>query len=123
MAYFRINGTDYLSYIEDGGLKFESNDVDSSDAGRTLDAVMHRGKVADKDKFSITCRPLKPAQLGDLLNLLKNNEYLSVETDVYPAEEVAYLTMYNSSRSASVLTIYEDGTPMWEDFKFTLIEQ
>lgn len=122
MAYFKINDLDILPYIEDDNFRFEDNDLDSDDAGRTLDAEMHRGKIADKVTWSIKLRPL-PASLTAPIYAELVKEFVTVTTDIHPRYETATLVMYNSKRSAKLLTLYNDGTKLWKDFTFNLIER
>ena len=58
---FTINGVSLLNYLAEDGIKWTRFDVEAPDTGRTLDGVMHRGRVASKVRLDITCRPLKSA--------------------------------------------------------------
>lgn len=122
MAYFRINGLDILPYIKDGGFNYEGNDLDSEDAGRTLDSIMHRGKIAEKATWQVELRPVPVSITGPIYDELVH-EFVTVETDIHPRFQTVTLTMYNSKRTTKCLTIYPDGQAMWEDFSFNLIEQ
>lgn len=116
-----IGSTDIAAYIESGGLKWSLNDIDSSEAGRTMDGQMHRGRVTSKVRLDITCRPLR------------SQEARTVLTAVYPEYiEVAYTdpmlgpctkTFYNSSRTANIRQIYKDGQVLWSGIAFALIER
>ena len=46
--YFKINGVDILHLTEQNGIEWSRNDIDSAKSGRTMDATMHRGRVAIK---------------------------------------------------------------------------
>ena len=52
-----------LPYIAEDGLKWTRFDVEAPYTGRTLDGVMHRGRVAVKIRLDVTCRP--PHQRGE----------------------------------------------------------
>ena len=52
---FKINNVDFSKYVASGGLKWSRNDIDSPNTGRTLDGLMHRGRVATKIRLDITC--------------------------------------------------------------------
>lgn len=121
--YFRINDLDILPLVEAGGLNFELNDVDSPDAGRTLDGDMHRGKVCSKAKYIVKCLPLSTAMIRIVLNEL-TNEYVTVSTNIDPMEGTVTRTMYNSKRPATCWTFdKETGVGKWTDLTFSLIER
>lgn len=122
MAYFKINRVDILPYILQGGLKWTQNDVDSPQAGRTLDGLMHRGKVTSKVKIEVQCIPVIPSVAAMLFELL-DHEYVEVETDIAPINHPSAMTMYNSTRPAACLIIDSQGTPRWDEIKFNLIQQ
>lgn len=122
VPYFRVNGVEILRYIADKGLEWQENDIDAPDSGRTLDGLMHRGKVCEKRKLSITCWPLKLAESRIVLNAL-SDQYVQVDTNLDPKYGTTSMTMYNSSRPASCLIIDEDGVAKWDNIKFNLIER
>lgn len=123
MAFFKIGGVDIIRYIASNGIAWTENDLDSSDSGRTLDGIMHRGKIAGKVKIEISCKPLHAADCRVVLNAL-SPEFVTVQTDFDPkVPGNVTRTMYNSSRPATCATIYDDGEVLWENLKFTLIEQ
>lgn len=123
--YFSVGGTNILPYIEQGGLKWETNDLDAPNSGRTLDGVMHRGKVGEKVKYSIKCLPLSSEDLHMIYGLI-NSQYVTVVTNVDPVTGgYASRTMYNSSRSSTAFVIDAKNSAKgtWNDFSFNLIER
>lgn len=123
MAYFKIDGTDIATYIEEGGIAWESNDIDDDDSGRTMDKLMQRGNPVPKDKWIITCRPLKKAESKIVIGLLKGKRFVTVETDLSPVADNVILTMYNSARKNTLRTVYDQTTDLWEGLNFSLIER
>lgn len=122
MAYYKLNGVNILSYIAPQGLQIEENDVESPDAGRTLDGSMQRGIVARKDKHSVKCRPLTTAESNTVLQALRASEFITIETDLHPVFGTVIKTMYNSARTAAVL-LHTDNVTLWDNISFTLIER
>lgn len=61
-----VNGIDLAPYVAFQGVKWQRNDVDGPNAGRTLDATMHRDRVAVKMRLDCTCPPL-PADKARLV--------------------------------------------------------
>lgn len=118
---FEINGIDMLPYVQHKGIKWQRNDLDSSDSGRTMDGMMHRGRVATKIRLDITCRPLKSEEASIVLNAILP-EYVTVRyTD--PMYGLSIKTMYSNNNPASHMLIQSDGVEWWEGITFPLIEQ
>lgn len=116
-----IDGVDILPYVDGKGISWQRNDVDSPDAGRTLDGRMHRGRVATKMRLDISCKPLSTAQTKILLKLIKP-EFVTVEyTD--PMEGEVVKTMYSNNVPATVAKILPSGGVLWEGIRFPLVER
>ena len=71
------NAVDMVKYVaHDDGFKWQRYDIDSPNTGRTLDGLMHRGRVATKIRLDIKCRPLKADELSIVLNaILPGNDF------------------------------------------------
>ena len=118
---FKINGVDILPFIAQKGIKWQRNDLDGENAGRTMDGIMHRSRVTTKIRLDITCLPLKSADAKTLLNLIYP-EYVTVEyTD--PMYGPVKKTMYSNNTPATHMCIHSDGTEYWEGITFPLIER
>ena len=117
-----VNGVDMTPYIAYQGLKWQRSDIDSSDAGRTMDGVMHRGRVTTKIRLDVTCRPLKLSEASTVLNAILP-EYVNVTyTDpMYGGTKTA--VMYSNNNPASFMIKKPDGTEWWNGITFPLIEQ
>ena len=114
------NWVNISGYIAFGGVKRGRNDVDSPDAGRTLDGTMHRARVATKMRYDITCRPLKTAELN-IIETLIMPEYISVRiTDPFYGTVVKQ--MYSNNTSAGFCIRKRNGTEWWNGVTFPLIE-
>lgn len=114
----KINGIDILPYIEQKGIKWTRNDLDGSNAGRTMDGIMHRERVSSKIRLDITCLPLKTEDASMVLNAI-HPEYVEVEyTD--PMYGHVYKTMYSNNNPA---TYIDTKTDLWEGISFPLIER
>ena len=116
----KVNGIDMLPYVAHQGVKWQRNDLDSADAGRTLDGVMHRGRVASKARIDITCRPLRSEEAQIVLTAIYP-EYLTVEyTD--PMDGLVTRQMYSNNTPATHMMLQENGVEWWHDITFPLIE-
>lgn len=116
-----VDGVDIAPYIESDGLKWSLEDIDDADAGRTMDAVMHRGRVASKVRLDITCRALTSAQARIVLSAI-TKEYVQVDY-IDPLYGRTTKTLYNSKRVANIRQIYRDGNVLWTGISFALIER
>ena len=112
-----------MPLIEEGGLKFTYNDLDAPDSGRTLDGVMHRGKIGSKAKIEFKCWPLTPTQAASVLRALES-QYVSVTTNIDPRSGgYATYTMYNSTRPVTAFVFdKKTGEGRWEDLSVSLVE-
>ena len=83
--------------------------------------VMHRGRVASKVRLDITCRPLKSSEAQTVLQAIYP-EYVTVRyTD--PQYGPVTKTMYSNNIPTLCATVYEDGTAVWKELSFPLIER
>ena len=117
----KIDGVDMTPYIAFQGLKWQRADVDSSDAGRTLDGSLVRGRVATKIRLDITCRPLTATEASLVLNAILPEWVTVVYSDPMYGNRTA--TMYANNNPASFLLKRSDGTEYWSGITFPLIEQ
>ena len=118
---FTINGVSILSYLAEDGIKWQRFDVEAPDAGRTLDGVMHRGRVASKVRLDIKCKPLKSSEAMAVLEAIKP-EYVTVRY-IDPQDGSVTRTMYSNNIPALCATVNPDGTALWKGIEFPLIER
>jgi len=112
---------DITPYIAFGGLSFSRNDVDAPDAGRSMDGLMHRGRVAVKEKMNINTIPLTKSQSSSLQTLLYP-ETISVRVTPYPRTNAAHtMSMYSNNVKVTYLIHYTSGEDM-QSLSFPLIE-
>ena len=123
MAVFRfsVNGVNLLNYLAEDGIKWTRFDVEAPDTGRTLDGVMHRGRVASKVRLDITCRPLKTSEAMTVLRAIIP-EYVTVRY-IDPQDGSVTRTMYSNNIPAICATVNPDGTALWKGLTFPLIER
>ena len=116
-----VNNVDMIPYVGMGGIKWQRNDIDAPEAGRTLDGLLHRGRVATKIRLDITCRPLTKAELHTVLNAIYP-QYVSVTYDD-PMYGLSYKTMYSNNNPATFMMINPQGVETWNGVTFPLIER
>lgn len=120
--YLEINGVDILPYVAyNDGIKWQRSDLEDPEAGRTLDGLMHRGRVATKIRLDITCRPLTSSEVSIVLNAIMP-EYVTVSY-LDPQYGASVKTMYSNNNPAVHMLIQSDGTEWWKGIQFPLIER
>lgn len=116
-----IDGTDITPFIKFGGVTFSRNDIEAPDAGRTLDGLMHRGRVAVKERMDVQTIPLTRSQLSSLLALLYP-ETITVTVTPYPLTDAAMtMTMYSNSVKTTYIIHRENGQE-YKEVSFPLVE-
>ena len=118
---FRVNGVDLLPYIAENGIKWTRFDVEAPDTGRTLDGVMHRGRVAKKIRLDVSCRPLLSAEAAVVLNAIEP-EYVTVQY-VDPMSGPVVKTMYSNNIPVTCSAAFDSDTALWRDLTFPLVER
>ena len=120
---FTIDGFDIVPFIGEDGIKWQANGIDSPDAGRALDMLMYRGLIGYKARCDVACLWMDKDDATALLQKLMP-EYVTVVTDTIPWENgQKTLTMYSNNIGATVLTEYMDGTKLYGDVEFPLVER
>lgn len=112
---------DITPYIAWQGITFSRNDVDSPGAGRDMSGLMHRGRVAVKEKINIQTVPLTRQQSADLQTLLYP-QTIRVRVNPYPRTNSLFtMNMYSNNVKVTYLLHREDGEDM-QSLSFPLIE-
>ena len=117
-----VNGVDMTPYIAYNGVKWQRYDVEAPDAGRTLDALMHRGRVATKIRLDVTCKPLTDSQVSTVLNAIYP-EFVSVTYTDPQAGGTVTKTMYSNNNPATYLLHKEGQEDLWNGITFPLVER
>lgn len=117
----KVNGVDLVPYIAFQGFKWSRNDVESENAGRTLDGVMHRGRQATKIRLDITCRILNSSELQTVLQTIYPE---TVSVDYYdPMSGLRNnVLMYSNNNPAEFCLRRGNGEELWHNITFALIE-
>ena len=119
---FTVNGVDMVPYVKNRGFKWTRSDVDGPDAGRTMDALMHRERVATKIRLDIQCKPLLLSEATTVLSAILP-EYVTVTyTDPMVGTTVTK-TMYSNNNPASYCVHKNDGREYWDGIEFPLVER
>ena len=114
----KIDGVDIMPYIEQNGIKWQRNDLDGANAGRTMDGIMHRERVSSKVRLDITCLPLITEDASKVLKAIYPEYVEVVYTD--PMDGLCTKTIYSNNNPA---TYVDTATDRWEGITFPLIER
>ena len=117
----RINGVDFMPFIAKQGVKWQRNDIDAANSGRTMDGQMQRGRVATKIRLDITCRPMT-AEEARLVQTTILPEYVSVDYYDPMSGYRSGISMYSNNNPASFL-IEKPEDDWWSGITFPLIER
>ena len=118
---FSVNGISLVNDLAEDGIRWTRFDVEAPDTGRTLDGVMHRGRVASKVRLDITCRPLQSSEIMVVLGAIMP-EYVTVRC-IDPQDGAVTKTMYSNNIPTICATVNPDGTAVWKGLTFPLIER
>lgn len=103
------------------GLTFSRNDIDSWDAGRSMDGTMHRGRLAVKEKMEVKTVQLTRAQSSALQTLLYP-ESIQVRVTPYPRTNSAHtMNMYSNNVKTTYVIHRENGEDL-QSLSFPLVE-
>jgi hypothetical protein len=112
---------DITPFIAWQGLTFSRNDVDAPDAGRDMSGLMHRGRVAVKEKMNIQTVQLTRAQSSMIQSLLYP-ETIQVRVTPYPRTNAAQvMNMYSNNVKTTYVIHRENGEDL-QSLSFPLIE-
>ena len=113
---------DITPWIAWQGLTFSRNDVDAPNAGRDMSGLMHRGRVASKEKMKINTVQLTREQVSILHNLLFP-EVIQVRVTPYPKTNAAQIMEMYSNNVSTTYVIHRESGEDLQSVSFPLIER
>lgn len=122
--HFEIDGVDITEYLNWDGIKYGTNDLDSEEAGRTLDGEMHRSRVATKIRWDLTTKKLTTGEARMILRLIRP-EWVTL-TCLDLVEGMRTYQVYSNNHSIDLEASGLDavsGKLLWQEFTFPLIEK
>jgi len=120
---FTVGGVNLIPYIAYDGLSYQLSDIDDPDTGRMMNGVMRRGKISDKEKWKVKCRPnLTTAEMSTVITAI-STQYVSVQYLSPKTNTVVTKSMYVGDRTAAHFIERADGVTLWKDLSFSLIER
>lgn len=114
---FKVNGVDCPTPSEFG---WSLQDVSAADSGRTQDAVMHKNRVAVKEKIQLSWNAPKPDKAAQILQMF-TAEYFDVTYRSPLTNSVVTKTFYRGDAQASTYWWANNG--LFEKISFNIIER
>ncbi len=115
------NSYDIAKIVKEKGIKWTRNDIDSAKAGRNLKGTMNRGRVCQKVKMEVSCIPLAQPLTTKLLKLI-NPQYVKVHY-VDPLLGERFVQFYSNNVPTTFSSQATDGSLLWSDLSFPLVER
>ena len=122
-ATFKINGMDFIPYLEADGLEITRNDIDSDEAGMTLAGIARRDRVSVR--YDIKATPVqKPTTLEEVTKVFNalRPQWVQVEFDDPDTGEVTTKNFYNARKSVKLFKTFS-GESHWRIQSFNLIHE
>lgn len=116
-----VNGVNLVPFVAVKGFQYSLNDIDAPNTGRSMDATMHRARVASKVRLDISCRPLKTSEVSTVLQAIFPEWVTVVFTDPRTGTDVTKI-MYSNNRKANFL-MHKTNYDLWTIDSFPLIER
>lgn len=114
---FKVNGVDCPTPSKFG---WSLQDVSSPDAGRTLDGLMHKNRVAQKEKVQLVWNAPDNYKTSQILQMFQP-EYFDVTYRSPLTNTVVTKTFYCGDRSAPTYWWLNNG--LYETISFDIIEK
>ncbi len=116
-----VNGTDITKWIKYQGITFSRNDVEAPDAGRDMSGLMHRGRVAIKERMDVQTVQLTRVEAAQLHALLLPESF-SVTVNPYPNTNASKtMTMYSNDVKTTYVIHRASGEDL-QELSFPLVE-
>ena len=120
----KIDGVDFAWILNEGGISWSRNDLDSEKTGRLLNGDLYRKRVAVKRKLRISnCKRMTTAEINKL-NKALYPELITVEF-LDPIVGGYYKGVFYGASVEATTQIYDDtdDETYWEDTSFSLTER
>lgn len=118
---FEVNGIDLVPYLTEDGYKVTREDGDGSNAGRTMDYMMHRDRIATKFRVDATLKPLLTADAEKILSAIMPVYVTVTYTNPWLKGDMT-TTMYSNNNVATISQSY-DGIDRWNVEPLAFVEQ
>lgn len=118
MAMLVVDG---VAIQEPSELTWNRNDISSSDAGRTMDAEMHKNRITSKVTLSLAWNMVDPDQISAILHAFEPEYFNITYHDPYENATVTK-TFYSGDKTAPV-QIWTVNNKRYTKVSFNVIER
>lgn len=121
---FKVNNVDFTQYLTEDGLKPSDNDLDADGSGRNLlNGVMHRRRIATKEKWTVSFLRLNSSTMSSLLNAMyATKNYVKIVILDAKTNKHITRTFYCSLINKGIQH-YIDGDTVYDGVTFDITEQ
>ena len=120
---FEIDGHDIVPFIGENGIKWTWQGVDGPKTGRNLNGDMDRDLIGLKARCDVALLWVKKADVVNINSWIQP-KFVTLRTNTCPWKSGTYtFTMYSNNVSAVLEEEYTDGTQIFNDMAFPLIER
>lgn len=119
LAVFKVDNVDFSDCIKRGGNDWSRFDLDKEGSGRSLDAYMHRHRLAKKRKLKYECHRLTDARAQQLAAALDPETVSITYNDMKLG--VTTKTFYGTELHGGVWGEM-NNTLYWDEVSFDLTE-
>lgn len=118
---YNSSWVDITAYIKFEGADFGRHDVEAPDAGRDMAGLMHRGRVAIKERVDLQTIPIDNTVTA-LLHSYVEPETVQFRITPYPSTNAAkIMTLYSNEVKTHYLIHRSDGRDIYT-MTFPLVE-
>ena len=116
-----VSWLDITPFIKFQGVKESFNGVDGPNAGRTMDALMHRDIIAEKLRYDVSLAPILRQDFLNIRDIIKN-EYYYAEITYDDCDQIS-IECYSNNYSASYLIKKRQGVEYLTQITIPVIER
>lgn len=114
---FKVNGVDCPT---PSAFNWSLQDVSAADSGRTQDGLMHKNRIAQKEKIQLTWNAPSPEKASTILQMF-NAEYFDVTYRCPLTNTIVTKNFYRGDASAPTYWWAKGG--LFETISFDIIER
>lgn len=114
-----LDGYDYSTWIEDGGLEYDDEDLDTEKSVRVKTGRMRRDKITEKTNMSYSFRAMPEEIVRRLFTSLRKPEFNATVHTPFGDETKRF---YCSGRPGKLRMVMDKEKPEWEGVSINIHE-
>lgn len=118
MAFMKVDG---VTIKTPSSFKWGKQDISGPNAGRTLDSIMHKNRVAEKRKLTLSWNGLSPEETSAVLRAFEP-EYVEISYPDALGGNVQARTFYTGDMEADMYS-WTVNKKIYKQIAFSVIER